>query len=52
MPFKKKDWTECGISLVAHVGKVLLKVVAYRLSNYCETKGILAAEQHGFHLHR
>ena len=36
----KKDRTECGnyrgISLVAHAGKVLLKVIANRLSNDCE----------------
>ena len=35
---KKKDRTDCnnyrGISLVAHAGKVLLKIVASRLSNY------------------
>ena len=36
----KEDRTECanyrGISLVAHAGKVLLKVIAGRLSYYCE----------------
>ena len=40
---KKGDKTECrnyrGISLVSHAGKVLLKVVARRLSAYCEVKG-------------
>ena len=39
---KKDDKTECGnyrgISLVSHAGKVLLKVVARRLSAYCEAK--------------
>ena len=43
---KKGDKTECGnyrgISLVSHAGKVLLKVVARRLSAYCEAKGLLA----------
>ena len=38
---KKGDKTECGnycgISLVSHAAKVLLKVVARRLSAYCET---------------
>lgn len=38
--YKKGDTLECGndggISLVAHVGKVLLKAVASRLSRYCE----------------
>ena len=38
---KKKDRTECGnyrgISLVAHAGKVLLKVIADRLSDYART---------------
>ena len=49
---KKKDRTECGnyrvISLVAHAGKVLLKIVAFRLSDYCEAEGILPEEQCGF----
>ena len=46
---KKGDKTECGnyrgISLVSHAGKVLLKVVARRLSAYCEAKGLLPEEQ-------
>ena len=37
---KKKDRTECGnyrgISLVAHAGKILLKIIARRLGEYCE----------------
>ena len=41
----KKDTTECGnyrgISLVEHGGKVLLKIVATRLSVYCEVKKML-----------
>ena len=41
---KKGNKTECGnyrgISLVSHVGKVLLKVVARKLSAYCEAKGL------------
>ena len=41
---KKKDQTECGnyrgISLVAHAGKILLKIIARRLSEYCERVGI------------
>ncbi|CAB1101598.1 unnamed protein product [Ectocarpus sp. CCAP 1310/34] len=41
-----------GISLVAHAGKVLLKVVATRLSHYCEREGILPKEQSGFRPHR
>ena len=49
---KKGDKTECrnyrGISLVSHAGKVLLKVVAKRLSAYCEAKGLLPEEQCGF----
>ena len=49
---KKKDRTECGnyrgISLVAHAGKILLKIVARRLSEYCERVGILTEEQSGF----
>ena len=53
---EKKDRTECGnyrsISLVAHAGKVLLKVIAGRLSDYCEREGILPEEQRGFKPHR
>ena len=49
---KKGDKTECGnyrgISLVSHAGKVLLKVVARRLSAYCEAKELLSEEQCGF----
>ena len=49
---KKKDRTECGnyrgIFLVAHAGKVLLKVTAGRLSDYCERENILPEEQCGF----
>ena len=49
---KKKDWTECsnykGISLVAHAGKILLKIIARRLSEYCERAGILPEEQSRF----
>ena len=48
----KKDRTECsnyrGLSLVAHAGKVLLKIVANRLGNVCEEAGILREEQWGF----
>ena len=52
MLHKKKDRTECGnyrgISLVAHAGKVLLKVIAGRLSDYCERENIPPEEQCGF----
>ena len=48
---KKRDRAACGnyrgISLVAHAGKVLLKVIAGRLSDYCERENILP-EEHGF----
>ena len=37
-----------GISLVSHADKALLKVVARRLSAYCEAKGLLPEEQCGF----
>ena len=47
--YKKKNRTECGnyrgISLVAHAGKILLKIIAHRLSEYCERVGILPEEQ-------
>ena len=45
---KKKDRTECsnyrGLSLVAYAGKVLLKIVANRLGDFCEEAGILPEE--------
>ena len=53
---KKKDRTECGnyrgISLVAHAGKVLLKVIAGRLGDCCERENILPEEQCGFRSQR
>ena len=53
---KKMDRTECGnyrgISLVAHAGKVLLKIVSTRLSAYCEARSLLLEEQCGFRPHR
>ena len=53
---KKKDRAECGnyreISLVAHVGKILLKIIARRLSEYCKRVGILPGEQSGFRPNR
>ena len=56
MLHKKKDRTECenyrGISLVAHAGKLLLKIVARRLSDYCERVGVLPEEQSGFQPNR
>ena len=52
----KKNRTECGnyrgISLVAHAGKVLLKIVATRLSAYYEARNVLPEEQCGFRPHR
>ena len=53
---KKKNRTECGnhrgILLVAHAGKILLKIIARRLSEYCERVGILPEEQSGFQPNR
>ena len=53
---KKKYRTECdnyrGISLVAHAGKILLKIIARRLSEYCERLGVLPEEQSGFRSNR
>ena len=44
--------TECdnykGISLVAHAGKILLKIIALRFSDYFERLGILPEEKSGF----
>ena len=48
----KGNKRECGnyrgISLESHAGKVLLNVVARRLSAYCEAEGLLSEEQWGF----
>ena len=53
---KKKDRTEYGnyrsISLVAHAGKILLKIIARCLSEYCERVGILPEKQSGFRPNR
>ena len=53
---KNKDRTECGnyrsISLVAHAGKILLNIIAHRLSEYRERVGILSKEQNGFRPNR
>ena len=53
---KNKDRTECGncrgISLVAYAGKILLKIIARHLSEYCERVGILPEEHSGFRPNR
>ena len=53
---EKKGRTECGnfrgISLVAHAGKILLKIITRRLSEYCERVGILPEEKSGFRPNR
>ena len=43
---KEGDRTECG------AGKILLKIIARRLSEYCERVGILPEEQSGFRPNR
>ena len=49
---KKSDRSDCsnfrGISLASHAGKVLLKIVANRLSDFCEAQQMLPEEQCGF----
>ena len=54
--YKKKDRTECrnyrGISLIAHAGKILLKIIARRLGEYYERVGIPPEEQSGFRPNR
>ena len=40
------------LSLVAHAGKILLKIIARRLIEYCECVGILPEEQSGFRPNR
>ena len=53
---EKKDRTEYGnyrgIPLVARAGKILLKVIAHRLSEYCERVEILPEEHSGFRPNR
>ena len=50
--FKKKDPTECGnyrgISLVAHVGKLVLKIVGRRLMPYVENEHLINEAHCGF----
>ena len=41
-----------GISLVTYAGKILLKIIAKHLSEYCERVGILPEEQSGFRPNR
>ena len=54
--YKKSDRPNCNnyreISLLSHAGKVLLKIVANRLSDYCEAHGILPDKQYGFRSER
>ena len=49
---KKKDPTDCGnyrgISLVAHPGKVLLKILSLHLGSYLERERVLPESQCGF----
>ena len=40
----ERDWPSCR----AHAGKILLKIIARHLSEYCERVGILPKEQSGF----
>ena len=45
----KTIWGKCrDFLLVSHAGKILLKMVAGRLSTYCKAKGLLPEEQCGF----
>ena len=52
----KKDMADSGndrrMSFVAHAGKVLLKIVASRISAYCKASELLPEEQCGLHPHR
>ena len=52
MLHKKSDRSDCndfrGIPLVSHAGKVLLEIVANRLSDFCEAQRIIPEEQCGF----
>ena len=50
--YKKADRSNCndyrGISLLSHAGKVLLKIVTNRLSDYRDAHNILPQDQCGF----
>ena len=37
---------------MAHAGEIVLKIIAHRLSAYCERLGILPEEQSGFRPNR
>ena len=37
---------------MAHAGKIMLKIIARRLSDYCERLGVLPEEQSGFRPNR
>ena len=45
---KKNNRKECGnyerVFSVAHAGKILLKIIVRRLSEYCERMGVLPEE--------
>ena len=49
---RKNKRTECGnyrgVCLVAHAGKLLLQVIARRLSGYREREDIMPGKQFGF----
>ena len=53
---KKKDRTECvnyrSISVETHAGKILLKIIARRLSEYCVRVGSLPEETSSFQSNR
>ena len=48
VPQKMKDRKEYGnfrnVSLMAHVGKILLKIATTKVDAYCEAKGLLPEE--------
>ena len=54
--YNRKDREECGIykgiSLVAHAGKILLKVIPRHFSEYCDRVSILPEENNGFRPNR
>ena len=52
MKDRKKCGNYMGISLVAHADKKLLKIIARRLSKYCERVEIRPEKQSGFRPNR
>ena len=45
---RTEDGNDRSISLGAHAGEVLLKIVTSRIGDYCEVKDLQSEEQYGY----